>query len=78
MPDQPRLRQISCSARAMRPALADTYIKSAMREKESSLGLLTNAWGVVSRRVGEGEWVEGGGVQDMLRRTHLEDSGDYK
>mmetsp|Transcript_32333 Transcript_32333/g.83761 ORF Transcript_32333/g.83761 Transcript_32333/m.83761 type:complete len:204 (-) Transcript_32333:617-1228(-) len=43
MPDQPRLRQISCSARAMRPALADTYIKSAMREKESSLGLLTNA-----------------------------------
>lgn len=43
--DQPRRRQISNTARAMRGALVDTYIMSAVSEKLSTRALDTNACG---------------------------------
>jgi hypothetical protein len=41
--DQPRRRQISNTARAMRGALVDTYIMSAVSEKLSTRARETNA-----------------------------------
>ena len=43
-PGHPRLRQISKAALQMRGAFWDTYMRSATREKLSTLALEMNAW----------------------------------